>query len=75
MAEETDEIQLLKDALEEQKTNSAKQMAQMMLMIQKLTSQLPPLAGDSSGQNMDSVLTKLAKLEQFVQKQEKIAAT
>jgi len=75
MAEETDEIQLLKDALEEQKTNSAKQMAQMMLMIQKLTSQLPPPARGSSSQNMESVLAKLAKLEESVQKQEKIAAT
>lgn len=75
MTAEIDEIQLLKDALEEQKTNSAKQMAQMMLMIQKLTSQLPPPAGGSSGQNMEPILTKLAKLEESVQKQKKIATT
>ena len=68
MSTKKDEIQLLKDALEEQKANNAKQMAQMMLMIQKLTSQLPPPAGASGSQNMESVLAKLAKLEESVQK-------
>ncbi len=64
-AEEKDEIQLLKDALEEQKTNSAKQVAQLMLMIQELT---PQPAGESSNQHMDAVLAKLTKLEESVQK-------
>ena len=65
---EKTEVQILKEALEDQRAANGKQMAQMMILIQDITSWLP--SGESSNYHpeMDAMMAKVAKLEESVQK-------
>ena len=70
---EKTEVQILKEALEDQRAANSKQMAQMMILIQDITSRLPSGESSNNHPEMEAMMAKVAKLEESVQKQEKIA--
>jgi hypothetical protein len=80
MAKNTDqsdkgEVEALRAALEEQRINSNNQNARLMRLIQDLTAQRDDQPPPPGSPELEAMMTKIAKLEESVQKQEKIAAT
>jgi hypothetical protein len=79
------EIEALKLALKEQREHSDSQMAELLLLILGLTlqnkppggpgEQPPPNPPPQENLNLEAMMAKVAKLEESVQKQEKVAAT
>lgn len=75
------EVEALRLALEEQREHSDSKMAELLLLIQGLALQnrppqeQPPPPPPRENPELEAMMAKIAKLEQSVQKQEKVAAT
>ena len=64
---EKTEVQILKEDLEDQRAANSKQMALMMILIQDITSRLPSRESSNNHPGMETMMAKVAKLEESVQ--------